>query len=329
MSAFRHIPPRGLKTGRKSGLGTSTHPNGTTGLSLVSYLGRTLTPSPVLPPTHYDKQPCYADVQGRVLTARRETSGRGGGGRRGKVKGFSKRSRGRAIRKLGVTDERYADAFLTLLLPPVFDLDPSTWKRHLRNFFRQLLRDWPGVSAFWVMEMETRKSGEMKGTYPGHFHILMYNLKRERIPAFKLWVSACWFNVCGSEDINHFKAGTNVSAVRNVEAVARYITKYITKANHDRLQEVYPGGAGRFWGVHNAEKMPVCPVQRYVLTESAYHDLLRLLRRRRRAAGRRTKFSNWSGDSWVCPNPDVYISALGRMGHVFFDLGTFDGRDPP
>ena len=83
---------------------------------------------------------CYFTLQGGVLVLHTKSRGKVGGGKRGKIWGFSHASRARLIRFLN-TIESEASVFVTLTYPGEFDNAYS--KLHLKrfaNWFRTLHR---------------------------------------------------------------------------------------------------------------------------------------------------------------------------------------------
>lgn len=68
---------------------------------------------------------------------------------------------------------------------------------------------------------------------------------------FKEWLSVNWYEVVGSCDRRHLKAGTRVEEVQSWSGVTAYAAKYLSK---ETMEEV--GSVGRYWGVFNRECIP-------------------------------------------------------------------------
>jgi len=240
-----------------------------------------------------EKEP-YAEItvalDGYLVEARFRFPGRGSrGGKRGRIHGFSRRSRSRLMRRLGMVS-RHADlpVFITLTYPEQYP-GPSEAKRHLRAFLMRLRRRYP--NSGWVWRMEFQKRGAP------HFHLLVWGVKF--IPW--VWVARSWYEVVGSGDPRHFYAGTRVEAVRSWRGVVAYASKYIAKeADH------WEGWTGRVWGFGGRVPWAVrVVVERLPL--GAVVDFMRLVRRglgmRRAVIGR--GFWAYSRD------PAVWLAVAG------------------
>jgi hypothetical protein len=172
---------------------------------------------------------------------------RRGGGKRGRIVVFSRASRRRLMRKLASINHEVAGlpTFITLTYPGEFPSDSVTWKRHLHNFCRAMLRKFPGVAAFWRLEPQRRGAP--------HYHLLVWGLPwaYEQRRGIREWVSATWYRVVGSGDEKHLKAGTRVEGVKTWRGVMFYASKYIAKVD----QRSFTDSPGRFWGVYNKEQI--------------------------------------------------------------------------
>lgn len=172
--------------------------------------------------------------------------------KRGKVTGFSKRSRARIFRKMAtVRKEAYAGAlFLTLTYPRLFSHDPKVWKRHLDVFGKELRKKYPACSMIWKLEPQPKRMAP-------HFHILIFGV--QFIP--KDWIHAVWYLTVDSGSWYHLEHGSWIVEIENAAMGMRYVGKYIAKQVHE-VDEVtgevteweYPG---RWWGVIGRAKLPV------------------------------------------------------------------------
>jgi len=95
----------------------------------------------------------------------------------------------------------------------------------------RLERRYPGIVLIWRLEFQERGAP--------HFHLLVFNVERIDI----LWLSRAWFEVVGSGDIRHLKAGTQVQQVKSWRGVLYYVGKYLAKAAGVSF------ATGRVWGV--------------------------------------------------------------------------------
>lgn len=160
----------------------------------------------------------------------------GPGGVRGKCRGFSAASRRRLFRKLAMLqrDQVAAGKFVTLTYPQSYPT-PTKAKEDLRAFLKRLRRHWPEAAAIWKIEPQKRGAP--------HFHLLVLGIKH----LDKNWLSRAWYEVVGSGDERHFRAGTAVEAVRSYRGAMAYVSKYLGKEQW--LDEADGEGWGRWWGI--------------------------------------------------------------------------------
>jgi len=178
-----------------------------------------------------------------------------GGGNRGEINQFSRASRKRMLDTLcKLRVSAGLPQFATLTYPGEFPHDSKVWKNHLDLFGKRLAFSYPESSAIWKLEPQKRSAP--------HFHLIIYGVPFDR--SFKEWLSRSWFEVVGSGDERHLRAGTNVQAARSLQGVKAYASKrYMGKElSPEELQdhaEKVAGWAspGRFWGVLNRDCLPV------------------------------------------------------------------------
>jgi hypothetical protein len=168
-------------------------------------------------------------------------------GQRGKVVGYSPESRRRFMRSMDAIDEGQAGlpVFLTLTYPGEFSGSWEVWKRDLRQWLKRLGRQYPQAWGCWRLEPQKRGAP--------HFHLLVWGTRID-----KEWLSRSWFEVVGSGDERHRRAGTQVQAVRSWNGVKHYTAKYIAKVGE--LPAEWGAGVGRWWGWFNRQAMPSTPV---------------------------------------------------------------------
>lgn len=193
-----------------------------------------------------------------------------GGGKRGKISGFSRKSRLRLMRAIAKTRKSELPCFVTLTYPGEYSEDPKVWKKHLRAFTARLERKFPEISGMWKLEFQKRGAP--------HYHLLVWGVEWVKLLFF---VPGAWYEVVGSGDIRHFKAGTQVSKVRSWRGVMAYASKYLGK-----LESVPSDEPGRFWGIFNADMIPWAEMRKIALTDREAVKLLRLLRRLMKLKGR-------------------------------------------
>jgi len=159
---------------------------------------------------------------------------------RDKIVAFSESSARRMRKYLRESVSEYR-VFITLTYPAGQDYSGQKAKRDLRVFMQRYKRiadksgSGKGFSAFWFMEFQRR--GAI------HFHIF----GTSRID--KELLSQTWFDIVGSDDERHLRAGTNVCTIRSGKhGICSYASKYAAKHTQKTPPEEF-GWVGRFWGV--------------------------------------------------------------------------------
>lgn len=134
---------------------------------------------------------------------------------------------------------------VTLTYPGFFTSNGAESKNHLRRFLQELQRECirngklaTGElhSAFWFLEFQERGAP--------HYHIFTNWIPK------KEWISKRWYEIVGSDDERHFRAGTNcVELQRGRSGTISYASKYAAKLTQKIAPPDYEN-CGRFWGVY-------------------------------------------------------------------------------
>lgn len=194
-----------------------------------------------------------------------------GGGRRGAVTRFTNSARKRMLSRLGQIRENFRDAcFMTLTYPREWNTDPRRWKRDLDVIIKRIRRKWPDACGIWRIEFQERGAP--------HFHLIIWNMTG-RTGDSRFWISRSWFEVVGSGDFKHYRAGTNFTRLRNRKRAGRYVSKYSAKVAGNPVDpetgELVQ--VGRWWGTFGA--ISVGRAIRAVVLLSEYHQIRRLAAR--------------------------------------------------
>ncbi|HAI14386.1 MAG TPA: hypothetical protein DCM28_21965 [Phycisphaerales bacterium] len=196
----------------------------------------------------HEKWACEIAVGGSVVSVkgRKPTSVKAGGGIRGEVKGFSKNARRRLIRKVGSIDRdaiKQMPIFITLTYPGIWPNDPKVWKKHLDTWSKRLKRRYPKACAIWKLEPQKRGAP--------HYHLIVLNVPH----ISKNWLAESWYEVVGSGDDKHLRAGTRVETIRTWRGCMSYAAKYTAKV----IEELPEGWekVGRMWGIIGREHLPI------------------------------------------------------------------------
>lgn len=187
-----------------------------------------------LPPARlvYAKGGSVARLKGPKLSA---TSARG---KRGTITLFSRASQQRLrvlLASINRDKAQYLPLLLTLTYPSEWSPAPTDWKRDLDTFSKRLAREYPAAAAVWVLEFQKRGAP--------HFHLLVFGVARIDYR----WLGRAWYEIVGSGDEKHLRAGTRVEQARKWNALQAYVSKYVSKNESKDLP--VPDGVGRWWGV--------------------------------------------------------------------------------
>jgi hypothetical protein len=193
---------------------------------------------------------------------------RRGGGGRGAILGLSRQSRGRLLHYARNLPQ--LTHMLTLTYPGVFTDDGRRVKRDWAAFRKWLRRAHPAIGGLWILEFQRRGAP--------HLHAFINGpIPREE-------VSRRWYEVVGSGDERHLRAGTKIEALRKPTAVASYAAKYAAKLEQKEVPREFRR-VGRMWGRFNIE----VPSQMYAGAREDIAILVRMVRRirdaQRRTAG--------------------------------------------
>lgn len=89
------------------------------------------------------------------------------------------------------------DSISTVTYPNDFPRDGRVIKKHIDSLGKRLARK--GIDLLWVMEFQERGAG--------HFHIFTTQ------PVDRQWIAKAWYEIVGSGDPKHLKAGTSVQYI--------------------------------------------------------------------------------------------------------------------
>lgn len=226
---------------------------------------------------------------------------RQGGGIRGKITGFSNKSRRNLMKKLGKVNKQDLPLWVTLTYPDEFEVDTLAMRKHFERFRRRLERR--GWSGIWRIEWKRRISGAHIDEYYPHYHLMIWGAK---VDFFREWVSIAWYECCGCLSDNHLLAGTSVSLVHHWKQLCCYVSKYMAKTGDlpDEVEQL-----GRLWGVINPNAIPWSEVIEWTIPYPTANKLFRMMRR---YAHLKT-FSSQNSLSLLCNSPAQWLMASLRI----------------
>lgn len=159
-----------------------------------------------------------------------EPNGRQAGGNRRPITRLTRKAANNM--KFKARNMEPCKVFLTLTYPGAYPTDGKLVKEHWRKMRAWLVRR--GIGGFWCLEFQLRGAP--------HFHVFL----TERVD--KEEVSRVWYEIVGSGDEKHLRAGTRIEAIREPQALAVYAAKYACKMEQKDVPEDYQD-VGRFWGI--------------------------------------------------------------------------------
>lgn len=219
-----------------------------------------------------------------------------GGGKRGRIQGFSRQSRRRMMCTIGaIRRDAQLPNFMTLTYPERFP-NVEEAKRDIKVFLQRLERKYPGAGYIWKLEPQKRGAP--------HYHLLVWGCKTDNL---LVWTVNTWFEIAGQGDIRHklFHFGALmgskpcVQKVNSFKGVWSYASKYIGKTFE--VAEWGNQWTGRFWGIGSRNNIPFgdpCEI------DLSAKQVIVLMRYQRRYAGMKGKDYNsltifCSADQWI------------------------------
>lgn len=229
---------------------------------------------------------------------------------RGKIKEYTFPAKARMRMALEDTIHLWK-VFAVLTYPAEFPLDGIVFRKHRHALLNWLNRQ--GIKEyFWGLEFQDRGAP--------HINLLL--------PCFVDLgaISAAWFKIVGSGDLNHLKAGVEIEAIRKQDQTVTYLVDYTIKDK----QKLVPAGfdnVGRFWGCHRYEKRVSTFTKRFKSQEAMneflepvigeYETMLKGWHdQREKKLGKPCKPYKWrfKGRSWVMWSGNDFIDKFIENG---------------
>jgi hypothetical protein len=121
--------------------------------------------------------------------------------------------------------------------------------------------------------------------------------------------SKMWFEVVGSGDEKHLRAGTGIDIPDNVNGAIFYMAKYQAKAEKGGDKQEFDFPVGRYWGIFNRDKLAI-QKEEIELDRTLYFKIRRIIKKKLEKRLTRNKFrdvvSKKSSGLWVSmSNSDV------------------------
>lgn len=199
------------------------------------------------------------------------------GGARKPITEFTAKARKALLTKLAKIRDVNGGWFLTLTYPDEFPQDARRWKRDIAAMRKRLVRHYANLGGLWRLEFQDRKSGTNAGQVAPHYHLLVFGLAGDKLELRKK-ISQMWFEVVGSGDPKHLKAGTQVDSMSSRRHAFFYASKYAAKhEDEEKLPSAECGLPGRFWGTFG--NLDTNPAMIARLTPQQFYELKRFASR--------------------------------------------------
>jgi hypothetical protein len=170
---------------------------------------------------------------------------------RGEITMFSQEARKRLAFIASNTEIDFY-TMITLTYPGTFTTDGVRVKADLYKMLKWQQRRYGAHSYLWFIEFQARGAP--------HFHILVNRVFGPiEIDNIRHLTSKKWYEIVGSGDVRHLRAGVRIERLRSPEGGRRYAVKYAMKAKQKAVPKQYRS-VGRFFGYSSDVKpSPVVP----------------------------------------------------------------------
>jgi len=188
------------------------------------------------------------------------------------INGYSRESRNRFIKLLLSIDYKKMGVpfFYTLTYPGSFSNDPRVWKRDLDAFIHRMKREFPDLCGTWRLEPQKRGAP--------HFSGFLWGCDYLGTPKGKAWFSRAWYEVVGSGDERHLRAGTGISRELMIETRIFYLAKYQTKKEKGGVSQEFDYPVGRYWGCFERKKLSI-KVEEFEIDRALFFRLRRVMKK--------------------------------------------------
>lgn len=211
----------------------------------------------------YDQAPVvgFRVMRNDVVTVRaarypEDLIGRLEGSVRGKIEFLSGASRRRLALIAGNSPVTFR-SFVTVSYPAQFPCDGKLVKKHLKALLEALRRRCGALEYLWFLEFQRRGAP--------HLHIFTDHALPEPLSIMTRkcgrtgkdcrvhwpsqdWISSRWYEIVGSGDERHLRAGSAWEVVEKPDGAARYVAKESYKTFQKQVPKDFQN-VGRFWGV--------------------------------------------------------------------------------
>lgn len=245
--------------------------------------------------------PAYPSSSFRPSKHRTSTTS---GGKRGKIKSFSRAARRRLIRLLSQVDQSQLGNPVFLTLTYHDNWHDRDIQRDREIFLKRVGRAYPGCRWIWRLDYQRRGAP--------HFHIILWPVVGEDIQtqSQRERLATIWHEVVDPDNPTHAQYGAQVVPLRDQQGVKIYMSKLGRITSDEEERDV-----GRRWG--SSRDLPTLPQAEFEVPEETATEARRLLRhylnRQRDGLGRRRRSCSKYARTVV----------TGHASHVLVDNPAF------
>ena len=221
------------------------------------------------------------------------------------IDGYSREARNRFLKTLIAIN--YAvmgrPLFYTLTYPAEYSNNPEQWKRDLNTFIKRLERLYPELSGTWRLEPQRRGAP--------HFSGFLWGCDELSTMEGKKLFSKMWFEVVGSGDEKHLKAGTGIEkAEGDLMKWIFYMAKYQTKIEKGGVPQEFDYPVGRYWGMFNRKRISINKNE-FEIDRNIFFKVRRIIKKQLEKKLTKNKFrevvSSKANGLWISmSNDDVF-----------------------
>jgi hypothetical protein len=189
------------------------------------------------------------------------------------IDGYTRESRNRFIKiLLSINYAAMGSPFYyTLTYPGEYSNDPRQWKRDLDTFRKRLKRQYPDYCGTWRLEPQKRGAP--------HFSGFLWGCDDLGTVRGKKWFSRQWYEVVGSGDEKHLRAGTGISREIMIDTRIFYMAKYQTKTEKGGMKQEFDYPVGRYWGIFERKKLAI-KNEEFEIDRELYFKLRRVMKKK-------------------------------------------------
>lgn len=232
------------------------------------------------------------------------------GGNSTKVKDYNPRT----ARRLGLHLSEFGHLYnkeITLTWPSEFPTDGMVVREKRLRMLRKLKKY--GVEEYtWTLEFQERGAP--------HIHILIDRYVDLR------WLSEEWYEIVGSGDPRHLKAGTEINEIRDITKTKLYMCSYARKKDQKDVPKEYIN-CGRFWDSNRSVKPQEVEICEYTDVREMNRESRNITRWRKAVKRKTQKSTGKKYKAWKVENGKGFL-AWGDNGKLRETIDKLKAQAP-